>query len=237
MTINTAFAGRVERNLAEVRRRIRSAGRDPDGVAIVAVTKNHGSETCRAALEAGLTVLGENRIQEAVPKIQELARKNAVLAYWLAEVRGAEWHLIGHLQTNKARHAGAFALVQSVDSVRLAEVLAERAPVPVLLEINVSRETDKHGVAPDEAEEVAAQVAGLLELRGVMGMGPLEGDPRPAFRELRELRERIEQRLGRTLPILSMGMSGDFETAVQEGSTMVRLGTVLFGPRSVRQAG
>ncbi|MDR0358174.1 MAG: YggS family pyridoxal phosphate-dependent enzyme [bacterium] len=219
MTTQTPLAARAERNLAEVRRRIRAAGRDPDGVTIVAVTKNHGPETCRAALAAGLTVLGENRVQEALPK--------------MAEVHGAEWHLIGHLQTNKARQAGAFALVQSLDSVRLADVLAERAPVPVLLEINVSREAEKHGVAPEEAEDVAAHVAARLELRGVMGMGPLEGDPRPAFRELRELRERIEQRVGRALPILSMGMSGDFETAVQEGSTMVRLGTVLFGPRSV----
>ncbi|MBO0688905.1 MAG: YggS family pyridoxal phosphate-dependent enzyme [Candidatus Dormibacteraeota bacterium] len=209
----------MERNLAEVRRRIRAAGPDPDAVTIVAVTKNHGSDTCRAALAAGLTVLGENRVQEALPK--------------MAEVHGAEWHLIGHLQTNKARQAGAFALVQSLDSVRLADVLAERAPVPVLLEINVSREAEKHGVAPEEAEDVAAQVATRLDLRGVMGMGPVEGDPRPAFRELRALRERIEQRVGRGLPILSMGMSGDFETAVREGSTMVRLGTVLFGPRDV----
>lgn len=219
MTTQAPLAARVERNLAEVRRRIRAAGQDPDGVTIVGVTKNHGAETCRAALAAGLKVLGENRVQEALPK--------------MAEVPGAEWHLIGHLQTNKARQAGAFALVQSLDSVRLADVLADRAPVPVLLEINVSREPEKHGVAPEEAEEVAAHVAGRLELRGVMGMGPVDGDPRPAFRELRALRERIEQRVGRPVPVLSMGMSGDFEIAVQEGSTMVRLGTVLFGPRGV----
>ena len=223
MTTQTPLVARVERNLAEVRRRIEAAGRDPDGVTIVGVTKNHGSETCRAALAAGLRVLGENRVQEALPK--------------MAEVRGAEWHLIGHLQTNKARLAGAFALVQSLDSVRLADVLAERAPVSVLLEINVSREPEKHGVAPEQAEEVALQVAERLELRGVMGMGPLDGDPRPAFRELRDLRERIEQRVGRALPTLSMGMSGDFEIAVEEGSTMVRLGTVLFGPRTVSEPG
>ena len=223
MTTQTSLAARVERNLAEVRRRIDAAGRDPDEVVIVAVTKNHGSETCRAALAAGLTVLGENRVQEALPK--------------MAEAPGAEWHLIGHLQTNKARLAGAFALVQSLDSVRLADVLAERAPVPVLLEINVSREPAKNGVAPEDAEQIAAQVASRLELRGVMGMGPLEGDPRPAFRELWELRERLQQRVGRALPILSMGMSGDYEIAVQEGSTMVRLGTVLFGPRSVSRPG
>jgi PLP dependent protein len=219
VTVHSPIAARVERNLADVRRRIQAAGRDPAEVAIVGVTKNHGAGTCRAALAAGLTALGENRIQEALPK--------------MAEVEGAEWHLIGHLQTNKARHAGAFSLVQSLDSARLAEVLAAKAPVPVLLEVNVSREPDKHGVAPEEAEGVATKVAALLELRGLMGMGPQEGDPRPAFRELRELRERIEQRLGAALPVLSMGMSGDFETAVQEGSTMVRLGTVLFGPRGV----
>jgi uncharacterized pyridoxal phosphate-containing UPF0001 family protein len=147
------------------------------------------------------------------------------------EVPGATWHLIGHLQTNKARHAGRFALVQSLDSTRLAEALAARCRVAALLEVNVSREARKQGVAPEEAVASAAAVDGLVELRGLMGMGPAGGDPRPAFAELRRLRDETEQRLGRPLPILSMGMSADLEAAVAEGTTMVRIGRALLGPR------
>jgi PLP dependent protein len=213
------LAATIAANLAAVRRRIERAGRDPDSITIVAVTKGHPADTCRAAIEAGLTVLGENRVQEALDKMDEVEAP-------------AQWHLIGHLQTNKARHAARFAMIQSVDSLRLAETLAARAPhVPVLLEVNVSREPAKHGIAPEEALEAAARVAEMLPLRGLMGMGPLEGDPRPAFAELRGLRERARQRTGLALPVLSMGMSGDFELAAQEGSTMLRLGTVLVGPR------
>jgi pyridoxal phosphate enzyme (YggS family) len=212
-----ALAERVAENLATVRARIERAGGDPSAITIVAVTKGHPVEACRAAATAGLRVLGENRVQEALPKMDQMS--------------DVEWHLIGHLQTNKARHAARFALVQSLDSMRLAEMLAGRGAPPVLLEVNVAREGAKHGVAPEEAVEVALQVAGILDLRGLMGMGPLGGDPRSAFAELRHLREGAEQRLGRALPILSMGMSGDFEAAVEEGSTMLRLGTVLFGPR------
>jgi pyridoxal phosphate enzyme (YggS family) len=210
----------IASSLAAVRRRIERAGADPDAIAIVAVTKGHPAQTCREAVEAGLTTLGENRVPEALGK--------------MAEVPGAEWHLVGHLQTNKARHAGRFALIQSVDSLRLAEALASRAPsVPVLLEVNVAREAAKHGVAPGQAVQTAVQVARLLPLRGLMGMAPLEGDPRPAFAELRQLRDQAEQRLGRALPVLSMGMSGDFEVAAAEGSTMLRLGTVLVGARPI----
>ena len=144
---------------------------------------------------------------------------------------GPDHHLIGHLQTNKARHAGRFALVQSVDSVRLAEALAARGRVAALLEVNVSREAQKHGVAPEEAVAAAAAVADLVELRGLMGMGPAGADPRPAFAELRRLRDEAEQRLGRPLPVLSMGMSEDLEAAVAEGTTMVRIGRALLGER------
>ena len=214
----TAPAEAVAERLAGVRARIEAAGGDVDRIAIVAVTKTLPVEACRAAVEAGLTTLGENRVQEALDKMPALA--------------GAEWHLIGHLQTNKARHAGRFAMVQSVDSERVAGAIARHAPgLPALLEVNVAREPEKTGVLPEDAVAVAERVAELLELRGVMGMGPREGDPRPAFAELRRLREAIEQRLGRALPVLSMGMSGDFEDAVREGSTMLRLGTVLLGPR------
>jgi PLP dependent protein len=209
----------VRERLAAVRERIVRAGRDPSEVAIVAVTKGFSAEACLQALEAGLHMLGENRVQEALEKMEA--------------VPDAEWHLIGHLQTNKVKQAaGRFSLIQSVDSVRLAEAISHIAPSQaVLVEVNVSREPQKSGADPDHALDVIADVAGLLELRGLMAMGPSAGDPGPAFVEVRNLRDRAEQRLGRRLPVLSMGMSGDFEAALAAGSTMVRLGTALFGAR------
>lgn len=204
-------------NLATIRSRIERAGGDPDGVAIVAVTKGQPVEVCQAAVSVGLSVLGENRVQEALHKVDE--------------VPGAVWHLIGHLQTNKVRHAHRFALIQSLDSVRLAEALAERGGADALLEVNVAREAQKHGVGPEEAVAVGALVADLVRLRGLMAMGPTDRDPRPAYAELRRLRDEAEQRLGRELPILSMGMSDDLEAAVAEGSTMLRIGRALFGDR------
>ena len=207
----------IAAGLAAVRGRIERAGRDPGEVTLVAVTKGRTAEECRAAVELGLDVLGENRVQEALGKMEE--------------VPGATWHLIGHLQTNKARHAGRFALIQSIDSLRLAEALAARGGAAVLVEVNVAREAQKHGADPAEAVALAALVAELLDLRGLMGMGPARGDPRPAFAELRRLRDEAEQRLGRALPILSMGMTEDMEAALAEGSTMVRVGRALFGPR------
>jgi pyridoxal phosphate enzyme (YggS family) len=209
----------LSQRIAEVRDRIARTGRNPDEVVIVAVTKGFGPETCLAALAAGLTVLGENRVHEAKLKMDV--------------VPGAEWHLIGHLQTNKVRQAaGSFALIHSVDSVRLATELARVDPKQaVLLEINVAREAQKQGVDPDQALEAIKAVSSLLPLRGLMAMGPTHGDPAPAFTDLRQLRDQAEQRLGKSLPVLSMGMSGDFEAALAAGSTMVRLGQALFGPR------
>lgn len=205
--------------IASVRERIARTGRNPDDVVIVAVTKGFGPETCRAAVEAGLTVLGENRVHEAKLKMEV--------------VPNAEWHLIGHLQTNKVRQAaGRFALIQSVDSTRLAADLARVDPEQaVLLEVNVAREAQKYGVLPDKAMETITTVSSLLRLSGLMAMGPSQGDPAPAFSELAQLREEAEQRLGRSLPVLSMGMSGDYEAALKAGSTMLRLGQALFGPR------
>jgi len=209
----------VAENLAKVRERIARAGREPDSVAIVAVTKGFDISVCREALSAGLRILGENRVHEAITKMDLLP--------------DAEWHLIGHLQTNKARQAaGRFALIQSVDSVRLAETLARIAPSQsVLVEVNIAREAQKSGVDPDYALQVITAVASILDLQGLMAMGPSNGDPTPAFVQLRELRDQAEQRLGKVLPVLSMGMSGDFEAALAAGSTMLRLGQVLFGPR------
>jgi len=209
----------IEQRIVEVRERIARTGRNPDDVVIVAVTKGFGPETCQAALDAGLRILGENRVHEAKLKMDA--------------VPNAEWHLIGHLQTNKVRQAaGRFALIHSVDSVRLAAELARHDPQQaVLLEVNVAREAQKHGVDPEKVLDEADAVSKLLQLKGLMAMGPSEGDPRPAFEELRQLRDQAEQRLGKRLPVLSMGMSGDFEAAVEAGSTMVRLGQALFGPR------
>jgi pyridoxal phosphate enzyme (YggS family) len=208
----------VEKRLALVRERIARI-RNPDEIVIVAVTKGFGAETCRAALAAGLTVLGENRVHEAKLKMDA--------------VPDAEWHLIGHLQTNKVRQAaGRFALIHSVDSVRLGAEIAKVEPQQaVLLEVNIAREAQKHGFDPDQAQEAITALSTLVQLRGLMAMGPSQGDPAPAFRELRQLRDQAEQRLGKSLPVLSMGMSGDFEVAVREGSTMLRLGQALFGPR------
>jgi pyridoxal phosphate enzyme (YggS family) len=209
----------IAANLASIRQRIVRAGGNPDEITIVAVTKGFGPEVCREALGAGLTILGENRVQEALTKMDA--------------VQGARWHLVGHLQTNKVRlAAGRFELIQSVDSQHLAEAIARvDAKQRVLVEVNVAREPQKSGADPERAPEVISQVSRLLDVQGLMAMGPAQGDPTPAFNELRIMRDAAQQRLGKSLPILSMGMSGDFEAAVKAGSTMVRLGQVLFGPR------
>ena len=154
----------VARRLHAVRERIAGQGVDPATVEIVAVTKFHDASACRAAVAAGLTTLGENRVQEALSKMDQ--------------VPGAAWHLIGHLQTNKARAAGRFALIQSLDSVRLADTLAERAPaVPVLVEVNVSRDAEKSGVEVEDALDLVVHAASRLTVAGLMGMGPRGGRP------------------------------------------------------------
>jgi pyridoxal phosphate enzyme (YggS family) len=201
--------------LAAVRERVRRTGRDPAEVAIVAVSKGRSPAECGEASEAGLE-LGENRVQEALPKIAALPE--------------ATWHLVGHLQSNKvSRIAGRFRLIQSLDSVRLAELLAARDPgQAVLLQVNVGREQTKSGVGAEDAVAIARQMSALLSLEGLMAIAPLGGDPEPAFRALADLRRRCQDATGRPLPILSMGMSGDFEAACRAGSTMLRLGRVLF---------
>jgi pyridoxal phosphate enzyme (YggS family) len=201
--------------LAEVRERVRRTGRDPAEVAIVAVSKGRSVAECEEAVGAGLD-LGENRVQEALGK--------------QAALPAATWHLVGHLQTNKvAQVAGRFRLIHSLDSVRLAELLAARDPgQAVLLQVNVSREPGKHGVPPELAAASARQMSGLLPLEGLMGIGPLGGDPEPAFQALAVLRRQCQDSTGQALPILSMGMSGDFEAACRAGSTMLRLGRILF---------
>ena len=211
-----------------MRARIGAARRNPHEVSIVAVTKGFGVDECREALAAGLNMLGENRVHEALAKMDEVPAGLAQGA-----LQPIQWHLIGHLQTNKVRlAAGRFALIQSVDSLRLAEGIAQlTSDQKVLVEVNVARETQRSGVYPTDALALIDQVAGMLDLQGLMAMGPSHGDPKAAFDELRRLRDEAEQRLGKTLPVLSMGMSGDFEVALAAGSTMLRLGQALFGPR------
>jgi pyridoxal phosphate enzyme (YggS family) len=198
-------------------------------VSIVAVTKGHGPEAVRAAVSAGLADVGENRVQEGLEKQERLGDVQVV------------WHLIGTLQRNKARHAaGRFALIHSVDRTDLGAELDRRvAPGSrqrVLVQVNCSGEPQKGGVEPAGVPALLDELQALsrLEVIGLMTMSALTedaGEQRRAFRQLRELRDAAE-RGGHRLPELSMGMSGDYPVAVEEGATMIRLGTVLFGARA-----
>lgn len=210
------------------------AGRGPESVTLVAVTKTHPVETVRAAVAAGLRDFGENRVQELFEKAEALPGE--------AEGGDVRWHLIGSLQRNKARDAAAHAdLFHALDSVRLADALEKRAAaadrvLPVLVQVNISGEDAKHGVEPDAVHDLIAAAAERPHLRpvGLMGMAAFVEDDegldrvvRPAFRRLRGLYDASP----RPLTVLSMGMSGDFEVAVEEGATHVRIGSALFGAR------
>jgi PLP dependent protein len=227
----------VRDNLARVRDtidRVQAAAGLENDVRIVAVTKGHPVDAVRAAHAAGLDDVGENRVQEALAK-QEEAQDLAV-----------RWHLIGHLQTNKAKFLpGRFAMVHSIDSWKVAEALAgamharfpgaEDEPMPVLLQVNVAGEAQKSGCTVDDAPALARRLAETSGIRlcGLMTMAPFtsdEGTQHRVFASLRTLRDRL-QCDGVAAPELSMGMSGDYEAAVAEGATMLRLGTVLFGER------
>ncbi len=226
-------AGIAERIVA-VRQRIAKAagrsGRDPNAVRLVVVGKTWPAARVAEAVRAGATDLGENRVQEAAAK--------------KPGVPPARWHLIGPLQSNKARLAlETFDVIQTIDRIRIVErlgrLLAEHWPqrrLPVLLEINTGAEPQKAGVAPEEAEPLARTVLACphLELEGLMTVPPFAADPeaaRPFFRRLAALREQLQEALGTELSELSMGMSHDFEVAIEEGATMVRVGTAIFGPR------
>jgi len=230
----------IEENLAQVRKRIDAAagraGRRSEDVMLMAVSKTFPAERIREAYNAGLRLFGENRVQEFAGKADALR-----------DLKDAEWHLIGHLQTNKAaRAAELFSAVDSVDSLRLAQKLNAAAQqlgkkLAVLIEINVGGEPAKSGVAPEshELEELlrAAPQLEHLEFRGLMAVPPFAEDPqaaRPYFRKLRELRDQIAApRLPNvSMDVLSMGMSHDFEIAVEAGSTCVRVGTAIFGERN-----
>ena len=231
----------IPENIAATRKRIaeaaRCAARSPEEIALMAVTKTHPPDRVREAYLAGLRLFGENRVQEFAGK-----------AAALADLTGAEWHMIGHLQTNKAAKAAElFRAVDSVDSVKLAEKLNAAAQsagkkLSALIEINIGGETTKSGIAPDspELEELlqAAPRLDALEFRGLMTVPPFTDDPedsRPYFRKLRELRDKITARKlpAVSMHVLSMGMSHDFPIAIEEGSTCVRVGTAIFGEKIV----
>jgi hypothetical protein len=228
----------IASNLAEIRQRIaqaaQRAGRPPAEVALMAVSKTHPAAAIMEAIAAGQTLFGENRVQEFA------AKRDQVLAHSTA----ARFHLIGHLQSNKATPAAElFDAVDSIDSLRLAERLSEAAQrldrrLDVLIEINIGGEAAKSGLAPESPElhtllDAQPRLTNLT-IRGLMTVPPFTDDPelaRPCFRQLRQLRDRLRAQTGLPLPELSMGMSHDFEVAVEEGSTCVRVGTAIFGAR------
>jgi len=228
MTITTNFKTVMDRIAAAAKR----AGRDPSSVKLVTVTKTVSIEGIREALLSGARVLGENRVQEAKEKIEQLGQI-------------AGWHLIGHLQTNKAKYAVKFFdLIHSVDNLELAVEIDKQAAKlgkvqDVLIEVSIAGEAAKAGVGIDDAASLVRQAATLrnIRIKGLMTMPPYSDNPeasRPYFRKLKELSSIIEKENlpGVSMAELSMGMSGDFEVAIEEGATLVRVGTAIFGSRA-----
>jgi len=228
----------LEHSLAAVRARIAraaaDAGRDPADVGLVAVTKTLPLSRVREAFACGQWRFGENRVQEAAEKIQG----------WPADLPRPEWHLIGHLQTNKAKKAAAiFDLIQTVDSIHLAQEIDQRCGslgkiMPILIEVNSGREPQKSGVAPEGAAALIREISALpqVSVQGLMTMGPFEGDPelaRPYFVETKKLFEKLKENPvpNAEMKILSMGMTNSYRVAIQEGSNMIRVGTLIFGER------
>lgn len=225
----------VSERIAEVTRRIQAAcdraGRDPREVALVAVTKTVPAERIQEAVAAGVKILGENRVQEAAAKAAAVSGE-------------AVWHMVGHLQTNKVKKAvEIFRMIQSVDSAALAEEIDRRAAeagrrVDVLAEVNTSGEATKFGVPPEECIDLVGEMSHFrhISVKGLMTIGAFtsdDGTVRACFRRLRDLRERIQSAKIEGVPMdcLSMGMTSDFEIAVEEGSNMLRIGAGIFGPR------
>lgn len=223
------FAGRLSGVLEQIAAAAGRAGRDPSSVRLMGVTKTRLPEEVAEAVREGLDLFGENKVQEARAKIPLCPS-------------AAEWHFIGHLQSNKARHAAAlFSCIQTIDTPGIADALGREAErcgrcLEVMIEVNVSGERSKFGACPEALPALLDAVNGTPRLRliGLMTMAPYAEDSeeaRPFFARLRELRDEATRRSGLALPELSMGMSGDFPVAIEEGSTMVRIGTALFGPR------
>lgn len=225
----------VTENLSRIKERMAEAairsGRTPDSVKLVGVTKTVDLDRIKEAVSAGLQILGENYVQEARDKIRELKDR-------------VSWHFVGRLQTNKAKYAvKLFDMIQTVDSFRLAQELNRRAQplgrtVPIIIQVNLASEVSKGGVEPSECLSLIRQVSVLenLQIRGLMTMPPFFDQPeraRPYFAQLREMSQKIAeaQVAGVEMNELSMGMSGDFEAAIEEGATLIRVGTAIFGER------
>jgi hypothetical protein len=218
----------IEQNIRNLQQRIaracEKAGRSPDEVTLVAVTKTVDASAIEAAFNAGLKHFGESRVQEAKPKIEQLRNLKP----------GVTWHMVGHLQTNKAKTAAEiFDIIHSIDSLKLAETLNDSSPkrLPILVQVNVAAEATKSGLPLSEVDEAIKQIGRLpnLEIQGLMTIAPwVENteEVRPVFRLLRQLRDALG------LKHLSMGMSDDFEVAIEEGATLVRIGRAIFGERS-----
>ena len=230
MTKDNSIAENLERVRERISRASERVGRRADEIALVAISKTFPAETIRTAYDAGLRVFGENRVQEFESKRERLADLDAT------------WHLIGHLQSNKARRAAhLFGRVDSIDSLALAQKLDSAAAdeakhLEVLIEVHLGGEATKSGISEGDLPALAESVGTLahLQLLGVMTIPPYSDDPestRGHFRKLRELRDEVSRRIGRSLPVLSMGMSHDFEVAIEEGATEIRVGTAIFGSR------
>lgn len=229
-----SIAGRIDFVLREIRRAAERSGRRIEAIRLVAATKGVSPERIAEAIAAGIRHAGENRLQEALPKIQVL------------QGQPIKWHFIGQLQRRKVRSVvGSFGLIHSVDSLELAQEIDLRARMahlrqPVLLEVNIGEESSKAGFQPEELDEVVPLIGALsyIKVEGLMAIPPPVEDPeqaRPYFRRLRELARHVSE-LGYpqvTMDELSMGMSDDYQVAVEEGATMVRIGTAIFGPRHV----
>jgi hypothetical protein len=221
----------IANRLREVRNRVSNAAmrssRAADSIRLVLACKTQPLEAIRAAYDAGARDFGENYVQEAVSKREHLR-----------DLKDATWHLIGHLQTNKIKlAANTFGIIQTIDSIRLADALARlrvSPPIRVLIEVNLGAEASKSGIGIEDAGELVENARGKLEIAGLMTIAPHSesvGDARRYFANLRELRDRLAESTGLALSELSMGMTEDFEVAIEEGATMVRIGRAVFGER------
>ncbi|TKJ34523.1 YggS family pyridoxal phosphate-dependent enzyme [bacterium (candidate division B38) B3_B38] len=223
--------GNIHRVKERIARAALRAGRDPDEIKLVAVSKSFGLEHIRAAIASGITILGENKVQEAHQKIPHIEA-------------GVSWHMVGHLQSNKAKRAAElFDMIHSIDRLSIAEKLnrhlaALSKRMEVLIQVDLAEEETKFGIPEAELEELVKRVGEMenLTLKGLMIMPPFFSNPedgRPYFQRLRQLLARLNRRgvVSSELKELSMGMSHDFEVAIEEGATMVRVGTAIFGPR------
>lgn len=228
----------ISRNLSHVREKIKTAaessGRDSDDIDLMVVTKTWPAGIIEIVVDNGIRLLGENRIQEALPKIENLAKNYSDL----------HWHMIGHLQSNKAKHAlDAFDCIQSVDSLKIANRISSLAVQretrkDIMLEVNISGESSKFGFKPEEVMSNIETLLGLpgINLTGLMTIGPLTGDRekiRKAFREMKKLYNRLSISYPNSMKNLSMGMSDDYDIAIEEGATMVRIGRAILGPREI----